>query len=220
MITQEVKHEVMQAFRKRKTLTVEQLKNMLQCSVPGVRKYLKQWKTVTSYNCNGRYYALPDVPQFNEYGLWEHNEVRFSRFGTLKETIIQIVMQSPQGLSSTEIGSLLGLDPRSFMNHYKDLPQLQRIKLHGRYVYLSNDKQTGKLQQEHREEAIAAKTLQQISDHDAVTVFTDFIKHPETTMENRVNRLQKQGVSVNAQNIRALLQFHGLSEKKTLQPDS
>ncbi len=218
MIPQELKNEVMQTFRRRKTMTVEQLRTLLQCSVPAVRKYLKQWGAVTSYNSNGRYYALPDVVKFDEHGLWEHNGVRFSRFGTLKETIIQLVDEAPQGLSSAELGSLLGLDPRSFMNHYKALPELRREKLGGRYIYLSDDEQRGVRQQKNREASVAKGSLQ-ISDHDAVLVFADFIKYPNTVLENRVRRLQRQGITVDGGKITALLQFHGLSEKKTGQPD-
>ncbi len=220
MIPQELKHEVMQTFRRRKTMTIEQLRSLLQCSVPAVRKYLKQWGAVTSYNNNGRYYVLPDVPTFDEHGLWEYKGIRFSRFGTLKETVVHLVNDAPQGLSSAELGTLLGLEPRSFMSHYKALPELKRKKLDGRYVYLSDDEQIGARQQENREASAAQASLQKISDHDAVLVFADFIKHPETALENRVNRLQRQGISVDTGKITALLQFHGLLEKKTDQLDS
>ncbi len=77
MISQDLKNEAIQTFRRRKTLTVEQLRSLLQCSVPAVRKYLKQWGTMTSYNNNGRYYVLSDVPKFDEHGLWEYKGIRF-----------------------------------------------------------------------------------------------------------------------------------------------
>jgi hypothetical protein len=220
MISQDLKNEAIQTFRRRKTLTVEQLGSLLQCSVPAVRKYLKQWGTMTSYNNNGRYYVLPDVPKFDEHGLWEYKGIRFSRFGTLRETIIHLVNDAPQGLSSAELGRLLGLEPRSFMSHYKALPGLRRKKLDGRYVYLSDDEQTGTRQLENREASMAQASLQKIPDHDAVLVFADFIKYPKTALEIRVNRLQRQGVSVDTGKITALLKVHGLLEKKTAQPDS
>lgn len=214
MISQDLKLEAIQTFRRRKTMTVEQLRSLLQCSVPAVRKYLKQWGTMTSYNNNGRYYVLPDVPKFDEHGLWEYKGIRFSRFGTLKETIVHLVNDAPQGLSSAELGRLLGLEPRSFMSHYTALPALRRKKLDGRYVYLSDDEQISTKQLKNREASEAQASLQKISDHDAVLVFADFIKYPKTALEIRVNRLQQQGVPVDAGKITALLQVHGLLEKK------
>jgi hypothetical protein len=106
------------------------------------------------------------------------------------------------------------------MSHYKALPGLRRKKLDGRYVYLSDDEQTGTRQLENREASMAQASLQKIPDHDAVLVFADFIKYPKTALEIRVNRLQRQGVSVDTGKITALLKVHGLLEKKTAQPDS
>lgn len=219
MISPEVEKEVLQKFHTRKVFTVDQLKSLLHCSVPTVRNYLKIWGTLTSYNHNGRYYTLPDIPQFNEHGLWDYKNIRFSRFGTLKETVIHLIEASPHGLSAAELGALLGLDPRSFMHHYADLPQLKREKFQRRYVYLSTDEQWGAAQRAARKEALEQQSLQQLSDHDALRVFADFIKHPQTPLENRVTRLRRLGVSVDVHEITALLQLHGLSEKKTVQQD-
>ena len=108
MITPEVEKEVLQKFHTQKVLTVAQLKSLLHCSVPTVRNHLKSWGTLTSYNHNGRYYTLPGIPQFNEYGLWNYKNIRFSRFGTLKETVIHLIEASPHGLSAAELGDLLG----------------------------------------------------------------------------------------------------------------
>ncbi len=218
MIPSELEKQVLQKFHARKVFTVDQLKSLLHCSVPTVRNHLKSWGTLGSYNHNGRFYTLADIPQFDEHGLWGYKDIRFSRFGTLKETVIQLVGNSPQGLSSAELGELLGLDPRSFMNHYKDLPALQREKFQGRYIYLSADGQVGSAQRALRKEALEQQSLQQISDHDALWVFADFIRHPQAPLETRVARLGRQGVSVKANEITALLQLHGLSEKKTAQP--
>ncbi len=220
MIPSELEKQVLQKFRTRKVLTVDQLKSLLHCSVPTVRNRLHAWGTLTSYNHNGRFYTLADIPQFDEHGLWGCKGVRFSRFGTLKETVAQLVENSPQGLSSAELGDLLGLDPRSFMNHYKDLPALQREKFQGRYIYLSADGQVGSAQRALREEALERQSLQRISDHDALWVFADFIKHPRAKLESRVARLRRQGIPVDTDAITALLQLHGLSEKKTAQQDS
>ena len=200
-------------------MTLPQLQELLGCAVITLRKRFAVWNVHTSYNHNGRYYALPGVPTFDADGLWVYRGVRFSRWGTLKRTVVQLVDASEQGLSSAELGERLGLDPRSFMGHVKHQPGIQRVWMNDRYIYFSDDPAVAARQQAQREYALQQQSLQQISDHDALRVFADFIKHPQTPMENRVTRLKRQGVSVDAHEITALLQLHGLSEKKTVQQD-
>ncbi|NQT61004.1 MAG: hypothetical protein HQ557_18710 [Bacteroidetes bacterium] len=215
MITQDLEREVLQKFRKRKVMTIAQLHTLLSCSIPTVRKRLMLWGSYTSYNCNGRYYTLSGIPQFDEHGLWEYRGIRFSRFGTLKQTTIHLISESAEGLTATEIGELVGLNPRSFMVHFKELPQLHREKVQGRYVYSSADPAVGERQRSRREAAVKKQALMSLSDHDAMLVFADFIRNPETSFGNRVQQLRRQGLSVDEQSITALLNMHGITEKKT-----
>ena len=219
MISSDREQEVFKKFRKQKIMTVVRLQGLLECSVPTVRNRLKRWKTYTSYNHNGRFYVLSDVPRFDEHGLWEYQGARFSRSGTLKQTVIELIALAPQGLTAGELGTLLGMNPRSFMNHYVNLPQLRREKLAGLYVYLSTDEQIGHTQLTQRKEAQQQQSLQQVSDHDALWVFADFIRDPQAPLEQRVRRLRKKGLAVNTRQIESLLKMHGLSEKKTVKQD-
>jgi len=215
MITTDLEREVLQKFRKRKVMTIEQLHTLLTCSIPTVRKRLMLWDCHTSYNGNGRYYTLSGIPQFDEHGLWEYQGIRFSRFGTLKQTTIHLICESDEGLTAAEIGELVGLNPRSFMVHFKELPQLHREKMQGRYVYMSADWATSERQRSKRETADKKQALRKLSDHDALLVFADFIRNPETSLSNRVGQLRRQGISVDEQSITALLDRHEITEKKT-----
>ena len=61
-------NKALKTLRARKVLTIEELATLLQRSLPTARRRLKAWNTLTSYNKNGRYYALPDVPRFDSHG--------------------------------------------------------------------------------------------------------------------------------------------------------
>ena len=52
---------------------------------------------LSSYSHAGRYYTLPDIPQFDEHGLWQHAGAFFSHDGTLKETVVRLVDAAPTG---------------------------------------------------------------------------------------------------------------------------
>ncbi len=126
-------------MRRLKVFTVGELASVLKCSIPNARLKLKQWRTYTSYNQNGRYYAMPQVPRFNHHGLWHHENVAFFKHGNLKKTIVHLVSCSPAGLSGRQLGELLGLSPQSFLHHFRNCPGICREKHDGVYVYFSDD---------------------------------------------------------------------------------
>ncbi len=89
----------LEVFRKEKVMSLKQLADLLSCSERTVQRYLKKWRTYTSYNQNGRYYVLPDIPRFDDNGLWRYQGIFFSRHGNLKQTLIAVVNHSPAGLT-------------------------------------------------------------------------------------------------------------------------
>ena len=102
-------------------------------------KTSKKWRTFTSFNKNGCYTVLPDIPGFDEDGLWRYKGIFFSRHGNLKQTLIAVVNHSPAGLTSAEAGALVGASVRSFLAQSHNIQPLCREKIAGRFVYFSQD---------------------------------------------------------------------------------
>jgi len=124
-------------LEKLKIFTIGQLSSVLKCSVPSARLKLRQWRTFTSYNQNGRYYTLPQIPKFDHYGLWHYKNVSFSRHGNLRKTLTNLVASATAGLSGKQLGERLGLSPQSFLHHFRNCPGICREKLDGVFVYFS-----------------------------------------------------------------------------------
>jgi hypothetical protein len=82
------------AFRREMILTLAEVADLIHSSIYTARRRLKEWQALTSYNQNGRYYALPDVPKFDTNGLWPRRGVYFSRYGNLKQTVVELVRRS------------------------------------------------------------------------------------------------------------------------------
>ncbi len=54
-------------------------------------RLLSQHGYFTSYNDNAHHYTLVGIPQFDEHGLWSHGAARFSQWGALTTTLVQLV---------------------------------------------------------------------------------------------------------------------------------
>jgi len=102
-------------LRIKKVVTLAELALHLNCSRRTVQRRLADWQAISSYNRNGSYYTLPDIPKFDANGLWQYRGVFFSKCGSLPETFAQVVARSSAGLTASEAGDLLGLRSSSFL---------------------------------------------------------------------------------------------------------
>lgn len=199
------------SLKKKKVFDFPMLLFLLNCSVRSGRSMLRKWQAHTSYNKSGQYYALPDVPRFDENGLWWHKGAYFSKYGTLKNTVIHLAGASSAGLSGEQIGELVGLDPRSFLHHFRNTPGIQRKKHQGVYVYFSDEATRFEEQIRARLEAIAMGA--KLSDADAVVILVVLIQHygiePEAIA--KLPAVKQKGISAAA--IEGFMERHDL--KKT-----
>ena len=201
------------AFRREMILTLAEVADLIHSSIYTARRRLKEWQAFTSYNQNGRYYALPDVPTFDANGLWQRRGVYFSRYGNLKQTVVELVRRSPAGLDAGELRSLLGLDPRSFLSAFAKHPQLKREKTRGRFVYYCSDPA---LYSKQRQRRWALNTKgRQPTPSEAVAILVEKIKHPSLSTEALSRQLRKQNMSVTPEIIQNLFLRHDLTLKKT-----
>ena len=201
------------AFRRRKILTLDELTELIPGSIHTARRRLKQWRAHTSYNQNGRYYALPEVPEFDGEGLWRCRGVFFSRYGNLKQTVVELVRRSQAGLDAGEMGSLLGLDSRSFLSAFAGHPQIKREKTQGRFVYYCAGG-SDCAEQQQRRGARNAKGRQP-TPSEAIAILVEKIKRPDLSTEALSRRLRKQKLRVEPGTIENLFERHGLAVKKT-----
>jgi len=108
----ELDEHAIKTFALKKVLTIAELTRLLVCSIITVRRRLKEWRAYTSYNKNGRYYTLPSIPKFNKRGIWTYKDIFFSRYGTLKNTIIALATKSKKGLTHSELEEIIGMNPK------------------------------------------------------------------------------------------------------------
>ena len=210
---------VMKSIKRKRVFMISDLVQWLNCSLPTCRRRLKQWHAHTSYNHNGRYYTLPEVPSFDTYGLWHHLDISFSKHGNLKQTVISLVTSSAYGLSASEVGEILRMNAQSFLSQFQDEPGLSREKMTGHFIWFAADaeirdrQRQGRLAQEH------SPRIALPLDREAVMILVDLLHHPGTDVVKIVHRLKLKRLVLSAKIITTFLIHHDLL-KKTTDPDS
>lgn len=199
-----------------KIFKIGDLSSKLSCSVPNARLKLKSWKTHTSYNQNGRFYTLPQVPEYNQHGLWRYKGISFSKHGNLKKTIIHLVKVSLAGLSGRELGELLALSPQSFMHHFSKCPGMLREKHGGVFVYFADDDELYKRQRRQRCSDVSLSLVAAISDSEAVMILVAIIKHHDISANiiMSLSEIKKSKLTLPA--VQGFMEHHGLIKKNPI----
>ena len=104
-----------------------------------VFRKLKPLDYLASYTHRGRYYTLRDIARFDDNGLWLHQAVCFSRYGTLLATIEAFVNRSPQGFFAAELADALHAEVQDPLRDLFQQSRLSRQEVAGVYLYTSAD---------------------------------------------------------------------------------
>ncbi len=203
---------LLKKLRRVRIFRIGELAGWLACSVPTARRRLRDWSARSSINCNGAFYTLPDVPQFDGNGLWRCGEALFSRHGNLRQTVCSLVDAAPSGLISAELSAILGMEARTFMSHFRSEERLHPVREGRADVWLSGDLAIRTRQLEVRRQGVACGG-DLPSDAEAVLVLVELIRRPDAGVDEVARGLEARGTPVAAPRIRRLLERHGLAKK-------
>jgi hypothetical protein len=131
---------ILRVLRRTKIATLDQLSDALgsPSSITVFRK-LDQLHYRASYSHRGRYYTLDRIARFDDNGLWSHDAVWFSRFGTLVDTAAAFVNRSPSGYFVAELDQALHVSVQDTLLQLVNQDRLAREQVSGLYLYCSAD---------------------------------------------------------------------------------
>ncbi len=211
MVEKELLDKAMRQFISDQVMTLSQLETILSCSQRSVQRYLSKWGGIRSYNRNGKYFTLLVIARFDSFGIWKYQDIGFSRFGNLKDTVIQLIYNSPAGLTTAEVGQILGVNAHSFMSQLRMDQRLKREKWGGRLVYFCAEHDICIAQRGERSTNQSAPPLP--SDAQAIIILVSLLKHPRETIEELVEIVNKEHKGIDITMVERLLEYHGLVKK-------
>src|SRR3990170_6169124 len=125
-------------LRRRTIATMEELKAALGSVVDmTVFRKLRALAYLASCSHRGKCYALERAPEFGEHGLWAYRGVRFSRWGSLIDTVEAFVARATRGYLASELAVHLGVEVKQPLLGLVRAGRLAREELAGCYLYCS-----------------------------------------------------------------------------------
>lgn len=203
-------------FEKQPCWMIQPLADAMHYSIPSVRRFLAEAEYFSSFTHNGRWYTLRRIPRFNRDGLWFHQNIGFSRAGSLTNTIIALIGRSPAGMSAEQLGTKLGCRCHSILIQLCRRQRLQRRKSGARHVYLAAEAETARQQLRTLvgREPVEVDLPAQI----AVLILAEFIKTPKAGFQQLAQSVsRRRNITVTARQIERLFEEYGL--KKTTKTD-
>jgi hypothetical protein len=198
-------------FLERPCWMIEPLAGAMRYSIPTVRRRLAEVGYYSSFTHNGRWYTLRSIPRFDRDGLWFHNDIGFSRAGSLTDTLVELTVHGTTGMTAEQLGALLRCRCHSVLVGLWRQGRLQRRKIGRSHVYLAVDPDIAACQLR-TAEGLSAK---QIPAEIEVLLLAEFIRHSDSGFEQLAAAISRDnGVVVEVGQVERLFDRHGL--KKTI----
>jgi hypothetical protein len=161
-------------LRRHKIATLPELKRALNTDADvTVFRKLKPLDYLSSYTHRGSYYTLNEIAHFDDAGLWSHEAVWFSRYGTLLTTVETFVNRSGQGSFASDLADALHVEVHDALHQLVQQARLQRTEVNGVYLYTAIDSPA------HRRQFLMRRTAQSVpvvADVSALQVSPDELK--------------------------------------------
>ncbi len=189
-------------FEQHRCLTLNDICTELGGSERTTIRYLSSFEYYSSYSHNRKWYTTSSIARFNRDGLWNYNSIRFSKHGTLKNTILHFINESRSGLTSGELSEKLGVACYSVLNQLCKRGGLTRIKTSRGFVYLSPNSEKRYVQRS------VLATLEALSPQIAVLVLVEHLKQPEASFAELSKTLRQQNITVSPEAIEFFFESH------------
>ncbi len=204
-------------FKKKKLVMLPDIYTLLgTTSRMSVFRRLRELDYLSSFSHMGRFYTLPSVANFDPQGLWFYEGIGFSRFGNLKETVIQLVDQSIAGKTHEELEKQLHLRVHNTLLDLVHSAKISREPFDGIFVYLSipTDKEQQQLTSRHK--GVRDSMQDALSDGIIIEVLTEVIRSNRVQIDQNaiIASLAARGIAITVSQLKQLC--IRLDLKKTL----
>jgi len=208
---------IRQLLQLKTVLTLKQIRHELaERPRSSLFRDLQKVEILTSYSHAGQYHALQSTVTFNRDGLWFYDHIAFSRYGTLKNTLVETISSSPAGMTHKELKTLLRIQVQNPLTHLIKTKTLQRRSSPGQtFVYLSNEDSQAQDQWQKRQMLDAKATgLTLPSESVVIEILLEIIRGDERIVDESTlgSRLEKRGIDVSQKQLVYVLTYYDIKK--------
>ena len=202
---------------KNRVMSVKQLRHEFRGrSRSSVFRDLRKLDEISSFTHTGQYHALTRSAAFDDSGLWFFQDIGFSQYGTLKNTLVQVISDAQAGMTHKEMKTLFRIDVQKPLTDLVNTSAVTRQLLPSRiYVYLSATQNKADDQFQRRlvindrplDIALPPESIR-------IEILVAVIQAPERTLEESVlgPLLRKRGVIIKDDEIAYVLAYYDIKK--------
>ncbi len=203
-------------FRAPRVLSMDQLCEKMTCSKQTVFRRLYGHGYYSSYNYAGKFFTIDEVSHFDSYGLWMCKGARFSKHGTLKQTVAHFVTTSKEGMIHEELSALLAVRTHNTLLTLFEEGIIHREKIGPAFVYLSPKQSLRKKQVCQRQELIKAQKRPCPTYPQKIATLLEMIMDPKVERQEIVARVKRNGVLISREVVDTIFEKFELDKKRAL----
>ena len=213
----DARRRILRLFERSRVADLAAIKQVLRTtSRTTVFRVLSEMGYLTSYSHTGRFYTLGGIPQFDEDGLWVHGEALFSKYRTLRETIVRLVEQAPAGQTHAELRERLRLRVQDTLCDLTRDRRIDRVQLERLYVYVSIEKAMSRVQLARRQELVETPvSSEELPTPVVIEVLLEVIHGAGAwaAPEAVARRLHARRLTVSPEQVERIFREHGIGKK-------
>ena len=198
-------------------MTVDEVAEQLKCSRNTVFRKLSSIPIITSYTHTRRYIAISHEDIFDEFGIWGYQEVYFSKYGGVKETITEIITRNKTGLTSGQINDILHTRVNMQLGELVKTGRIYRLREGRNQVYLGGQDVIRKAQIQQRQatqkKVILESIPSYISKRDLFELLVIIVEHHLIDRIQIESYLRKTDKKVSSRTIDWLMSYFEIEKK-------
>lgn len=203
-------------FRVSRVLNMDQLCEKMTCSKQTVFRRLNEHGYYSSYNYTGKFFTIDEVLHFDSSGLWMCKGARFSKHGTLKQTVAHFVKTSKEGKIHEELSALLAVRTHNTLLTLFEEGIIHREKIGPAFVYLSPKQALRKKQVCQRQKLIKAQKRPCPTYPQKIATLLEMIMDPKVERQEIVTRVKRKNVSISREVVNVIFEKFELDKKRAL----
>jgi hypothetical protein len=209
--------ELAEYIKSRIVVEFEELKTRFPGrSESSFRRDSSKLECVTCFTDNSKYSTLPDIPDYDGFGLWQYGAIRFSKHGTIKETARVLIGGSACGLSHTDLSDILGIP---LYNPLRALLKEGAVTCETdghRMTFFSGDDEAGKRQRSNSPGAVRHSADHPFNLHVTIDLLLAVLLENEDTADKAYLFLKADKYpDITRKEVDEIFGFYRLAEKKT-----